>query len=41
VIDPPLGLRILDQHRRGEDRTRSLAFLLTLIFARPGLGGGA
>lgn len=41
VIDPQLGLRILEQHRRGEDRTRSLAFLLTLIFARPGLGGGA
>jgi asparagine synthase (glutamine-hydrolysing) len=31
-VDPDLLRRILDAHRNGTDRTRTLAFLLTLIF---------
>lgn len=32
LVDPELLSRILDAHRNGSDRTRTLAFLLTLIF---------
>jgi asparagine synthase (glutamine-hydrolysing) len=32
LVDPALVARILDAHRGGTDRTRTLAFLLTLIF---------
>jgi hypothetical protein len=32
LVDPELLSRILDAHRNGTDRTRTLAFLLTLIF---------
>lgn len=32
LVDPALLRRIVDAHRNGDDRTRTLAFLLTLIF---------
>ena len=32
LVDPELLGRILDAHRHGTDRTRTLAFLLTLIY---------
>jgi asparagine synthase (glutamine-hydrolysing) len=32
LVDPELLSRILDAHRNGTDRTRTLAFLLTLIY---------
>jgi asparagine synthase (glutamine-hydrolysing) len=32
LVDPGLLGRILDAHAAGSDRTRTLAFLLTLIF---------
>ena len=32
LVDPDLVVKVLREHQNGVDRTRSLAFLLTLIY---------